>query len=174
MDWRQVTSAAAQGSDALFSLAGEIGAALSVRGQTVAVSESSSGGLISAALLSVPGASRFYRGAGVIYTPQAFRGLLGLTRDDMEGLRSSTEPYARLLAGVIRTRLQADWGLCETGAAGPDGNIYGDAAGHSCMAVSGPGGLLASTTLETRLADRHTNMFLFAAEALRLLGNHLA
>ena len=66
----------------LLPFAEQIGAALKSRGETIAISESSSGGLISAALLAVPGASTFYRGAGVIYTPQAFRGLMGLGRDD--------------------------------------------------------------------------------------------
>lgn len=169
-----MTDRGAGRSDALFSLAGEIGAGLAARGQTVAVSESSSGGLISAALLSAPGASRFYRGGGVIYTPQAFRGLLGLARRDLGSVRSSTEPYARLLAGVIRARLDADWGLCETGAAGPDGNIYGDPAGHSCLALSGPDGFEVSMTLQTGLGDRQANMFLFASGALRLLARALA
>ena len=152
----------------LLPLAEKIAAALTARGETVGVSESSAGGLISAALLAVPGASRYYRGGGVIYAAPAFRGLLGLTREDIEGTRSSTEPYARILAGVIRQRLRADWGLCETGAAGPDGNPYGDAAGHTCVALVGPG-VEVSRTLETGLSDRAENMRLFAREALSLL-----
>ncbi|MFN4102086.1 MAG: CinA family protein [Pararhodobacter sp.] len=153
----------------LLPLAADIGERLKARRQTVAISESSAGGLISAALLAAPGASRFYRGGGVIYTPQAFRGLLGLSREDLGELRSSTEPYACLLARTIRERLDADWGLCETGAAGPSGNMYGDAAGHTCVAVAGPDGVILSRTLETGLADREANMRLFAAEALALL-----
>jgi nicotinamide-nucleotide amidase len=159
---------------ALLPLAAGIGADLAARGETVAVSESSAGGLVSAALLAAPGASRFYRGGGVIYTPQAFRGLLGLTRDDLGGMRSSSEPYARMLAGTIRTRLGADWGLCETGAAGPSGNMYGDPAGHTCVALVGPGGLTLSRTLKTGLSERTENMHLFAAEALALLSGALS
>lgn len=158
----------------LLPLAAEIGERLKGRRQTVAISESSAGGLISAALLAAPGASRFYRGGGVIYTPQAFRGLLGLTREDLGEMRSSTEPYACLLARTIRERLNADWGLCETGAAGPAGNMYGDAAGHTCVAVAGPSGFVLSRTLETGLADREVNMRLFAAEALDMLKSGLA
>ncbi|MEZ5984379.1 MAG: CinA family protein [Hyphomonas sp.] len=158
----------------LIPLATDIGALLKERGETVAISESSAGGLISAALLAVPGASAFYRGGGVIYTPQAFRGLLGLTRDDLGDLRSSTEPYARLLARTIRGKLRADWGLCETGASGPGGNMYGDAAGHTCVAVVGPGGLEFSRTLETGLDDREDNMRRFALDALDLLHAALA
>lgn len=153
----------------LLPLAAEIGAVLKARRETVAISESSAGGLISAALLAAPGASRYYRGGGVIYTPQAFRGLLGLAREDLVDKRASTEPYARLLAATIRERLDADWGLCETGASGPAGNMYGDAAGHTCVALAGPGGLVVSRTLETGLTDREANMCLFAAEALDLL-----
>lgn len=154
--------------DRLFSLAEHVGARLIARGETIGISESSSGGLISAALLSVPGASRFYRGAGVIYTPNAFKGLMGLTREDIEGMRSSTEPYAAFMAGHIRKKLRSDWGLCETGAAGPDGNGYGDAAGHTCTAVVGPD-TSSSRTLETGLSDRRENMTRFAAEALEHL-----
>jgi nicotinamide-nucleotide amidase len=159
---------------ALLPIAASIGERLRARRETIGVSESSAGGLISAALLAVPGASRYYRGGGVIYTPQAFRALLGLTREDLGERRSSTEPYARLLASTIRERLGADWGLCETGAAGPEGNIYGDAAGHTCVALAGPDGFLLSRTLETGLSDREVNMRRFAAEALDLLKGALA
>ena len=163
--------------DRLLPLAKEVGEKLIARGETVGVSESSSGGLISAALLAVPGASRYYRGGGVIYAPNAFRGLMGLSRDDIEGMRSSTEPYARLLAKTMRGKLRTSWGLCETGASGPSGNPYGDAAGHTCVAVATlrDGELFeVSQTLETRLSDRQENMWLFAEEALRLLNAHLS
>lgn len=151
----------------LIPIAQQIAARLIARGETVAVSESSSGGLISAALLAVPGASAYYRGGGVIYTPSAFKGLMQLKREDIEGMRSSTEPYARFMAGTIRTKLRATWGLCETGASGPSGNGYGDAAGHTCVALVGA--TQTSRTLETGLTDREENMRLFAKEALELL-----
>ena len=152
----------------LIPLATEIGAQLKARGETIAISESSSGGLISAALLTVPGASSYYRGGGVIYTPSAFRGLMQLTKEDLGEMRSSTEPYARLMASTIRTHCRSTWGLCETGASGPSGNGYGDAAGHTCVALIGPDTEL-SRTLETGLTDREENMRLFAREALDLL-----
>ncbi len=160
----------------LLPLAKEIGDKLIARGETIGVSESSSGGLISAALLAVPGASRYYRGGGVIYAANAFRGLMGLTRADIEGMRSSTEPYACLLANTMRGKLRTSWGLCETGASGPSGNGYGDAAGHTCVAVATvrdgvPFEL--SRTLETGLSDREENMWLFAEEALELLNSVL-
>ena len=157
----------------LVPIAKQVGTLLVKRGETLGVSESSSGGLISAALLAVPGASRFYRGGGVIYTPQAFKGLMGLTKQDITGMRSSTEPYARFMAGQIRTKLRATWGLCETGASGPDGNGYGDAAGHTCIGFVGASEG-DSKTLETGLSDRQDNMFLFAKEALEFTLSRLS
>lgn len=152
----------------LLPLADEIGAILKARRETIGIWESSSGGLISAALLAQAGASAYFRGGGVIYAPAAFRGLVGLSREDLGEMRSSSEPYARFAAATIRERLRSDWGLCETGAAGPDGNPYGDAAGHVCVAVSGPDGEV-SRTVETGLADRVENMRLFGHAALTLL-----
>lgn len=152
----------------LLPIAEEIGAILKARRQTIGIWESSSGGLISAALLAQPGASAYFRGGGVIYAPAAFRGLMGLSKEDLGDMRSSSEPYARFAAATIRDRLKADWGLCETGAAGPGGNAYGDAAGHTCVALDGED-VKMSRTLETGLDDRGQNMRLFAAEALHLL-----
>lgn len=135
--------------------------------QTIAVAEGSAGGLISAALLSVPGASAYFLGGAVAYTAAARSGLLGIEAADMAGLRPSTEPYALLLARRVRERLGASWGIAEAGAAGPSGNRYGDAAGHSCLAVSGP--VERSFTLETASADRRANMDAFTSRALQLL-----
>ncbi len=149
-----------------------LGALLKARGQTVAVSESSTGGLVSAAILAVPGSSAWFVGGAVVYTLAARQALLGLTPADMAGLRSSSPPYAMLCARTIRTRLGTSWGLAETGAAGPSGNRYGDAAGHSCLAISGP--VERGLTLATGSADRLRNMHAFAAAALDLLAEALA
>lgn len=151
----------------LMALAERVGAALKQRGETVSVAESSSGGLISAALLGVAGASAYYLGGGVIYTPKARAVLMDLPRASVAGMRSASEPYALLLARSARERLAASWGVSETGAAGPTGNPYGDAAGHSCIAICGP--LDAAITLETASGDRIANMHAFAAAALELL-----
>ena len=151
----------------LMPLAERAGALLKERGETVSVAESSSGGLISAALLGVAGASAYYLGGGVIYTAKARAVLMDLPRASVAGMRSASEPYALLLARTARERLAATWGVSETGAAGPTGNPYGDAAGHSCIAISGP--LDAAITLETASADRIANMHAFAAAALELL-----
>jgi PncC family amidohydrolase len=155
----------------LVATAEKIAAKLIERRQTIAVAESSTGGLISAALLAVPGASAYFLGGGVIYTRDARRILMDIPDDAMKGIRSASEPYAQLLASQIRQRFSTDWGLSETGATGPSGNRYGDAAGHSCMAVAGP--QAAVTTLETGSADRLANMHSFAATALNLLLQNL-
>ncbi len=152
----------------LARLAAAVAARLTGRAETLAVAESSTGGLISAALLAVPGASKFYVGGAVVYTARARLTLLDIPQKAMDGLRSASEPYAVLLARVAGKNLKATWGLSETGAAGPDGNRYGDAAGHSCAAVVGPD-TEVSLTVETGLDDRETNMRRFAEHALALL-----
>lgn len=151
----------------LDELARALGERLKVRGETVAVAESSSGGLISAALLAVPGASKYYLGGAVVYTGKARMVLMDLPREAVAGMRSASEPYALLLARTARERFGATWGISETGAAGPTGNGYGDAAGHTCIAISGPAE--AALTIETGSDDRAANMTAFAAAALRLL-----
>ncbi|OYU72521.1 MAG: damage-inducible protein [Alphaproteobacteria bacterium PA3] len=122
----------------LFALGVAVGDKLAARGETIAVAESSAGGLLSAALLARAGASAYYFGGAVLYTRRSRRLLTTLTSDDTVGMRSSSPPYAKLLAAHQRTRFKATWGLAETGAAGPSGNTYGDPAGHTCLAVDGP------------------------------------
>jgi nicotinamide-nucleotide amidase len=151
----------------LVAIAENIAARLIERRQTIAVAESSTGGLISASLLAVPGASAYFLGSAVVYTRDARRILMDIPDEAMKGIRSASEAYATLLASQIRRRFSADWGLSETGATGPAGNRYGDAAGHSCMAVAGPE--QSAITLETGSADRLANMHVFAATALDLL-----
>jgi PncC family amidohydrolase len=153
--------------DALSELGRAVGALLKEKKQTIAVAESSAGGLINATLVAVPGASAYYLGGGVIYTVNARQGLLGLEKQDVTGMRSASEPYAQLIARRVREKLGATWGLSETGASGPTGNRYGDPAGHACFAVSGP--VEAAITLETGRAEREPNMWLFARRALALL-----
>jgi len=155
----------------LVGLCAPLAARLVARGETVAVSESSTGGLISAALLSIPGASAYFLGGGVIYTQAARRRLLGIPDDAVRGIRSSTEASALLNARTVREELGTTWGLGETGAAGPTGNRYGDAAGHSCIAVTGP--IERSRTIETGRADREANMWVFTRAAFALLSECL-
>lgn len=138
---------------------------LFARRETVGISESSSGGLVAAALLAVPGASAYFYGASVTYARPAARAFMGIDRLP-PGIRSSTEPYARIMAGQVSERLGSVWGLSETGAAGPAGNSYGDSTGHSCMAVAGPVSL--SRVIKTGVPEREPNMVLFAEATLQL------
>lgn len=151
----------------LLPLAETIAARLIERKETIAVAESSTGGLISAALLAVPGASAYFVGGAVVYTKTSRAALLGIGDDEMRGLRPSTEAYAALGARRVRETMNATWGVGETGATGPSGNRYGDAAGHTCIAVVGP--VEKAVTLETGSADRQANMEAFARRALELL-----
>ena len=153
--------------DELIARAEKIAALLKPRQETIAIAESSTGGLISAALLALPGASAYFLGGAVVYTLASRRGFLDIGDAQMAGMRASTEPYALLLARTARQRLGASWALSETGATGPTGNRYGDAAGHSCFGVAGR--VERARTLETGSADRRANMHAFAAAALDLL-----
>ncbi len=156
----------------LVAIAEKIAAKLIERRQTIAVAESSTGGLISASLLAVPGASAYFLGGAVVYTRDARQILMDIPDDAMKGIRSASEPYARLLASRIRQRFSTDWGLSETGATGPTGNRYGDAAGHSCMGIAGTEA--SAMTLETGSSDRVDNMHAFASTALNFLLQNLS
>ena len=151
----------------LTNIAAPVAEILKQNKQTVAVSESSGGGLISAALLSIPGASAYFIGGAVVYTRTAQKGLLNVPDDAMLDIRASTEEYALLNARAVSKLLGATWGISETGASGPTGNRYGDAPGHTCIAVSGP--VERSITLETTETNREDNMWKFADAALKLL-----
>jgi PncC family amidohydrolase len=155
----------------LSALAAKLGELLKERKETVAVAESSAGGLISAALLAVPGASAYFMGGAIVYTQAARRALLRVPDEAVAGIRSSTEAYALLKARTIRTQLGTTWGLAETGASGPTGNRYGDASGHACLAVAGP--VERVVTLETGDGDRERNMWAFTKAALQLLESSL-
>jgi len=157
----------------LLPLADKLGARLKARGETIAIAESSTGGLISAALLSVAGASAYFRGGSVIYTAYARSGFLEIPNPLPPPIeRASTERYALLLADTVRKRIDATWGLGETGATGPTGNRYGDAAGHTCIALVGPN-FRRALTVETGSADRVGNMRGFSERALNLLAEAL-
>ena len=148
----------------LIEHAERVGALLIKNNQTVAISESSSGGLIMASLLAVPGASAYCVGGVVLYTTKSWHALRGFELDCLKGFRSATEENAAIRAGFARDRFASTWGLGETGAAGPSGNRYGDPAGHTCIAVAGP--VDSAMTLRTNSCDRIENMYAFARAAL--------
>lgn len=156
----------------LLPIAAKLGAILKDRHATIAIAESSAGGLISAALLAVPGASAYFLGGAIVYTRESRRTLLDIPDSAFAGIRGVTEPLAQVLARGALKRFSTTWSLAEVGAAGPTGNRYGDPAGHACIAVAGP--LERSLTVETGSDDRVANMRAFAAAALELLGQSLA
>jgi nicotinamide-nucleotide amidase len=157
----------------LLPIAEKIAARLIERKETVAVTEGSAGGLISAALLGVPGASAYFMGGAVVYTGTARSAFADISLDDMKakGIRPASEPYAALLASQVRERLDTTWALAEAGAAGPTGNRYGDPAGHTAIAVAGP--LPRTFTLRTGSADRRANMYAFAARTLEIFAEQI-
>ena len=151
----------------LSEIAASVGALLKETGQSICVAESSCGGLISAALVAIPGASAYYVGGSIIYTRVSQKGLLHVPDEAMEDLRASSEPYALLNARTSREALDTTWALAETGASGPTGNRYGDNYGHACVAVTGP--VEKVITIETGDPDREANMWVFAERAFQLL-----
>jgi nicotinamide-nucleotide amidase len=156
----------------LLPLAEIVAARLKARKETIAIAESSTGGLISAALLAVPGASAYFLGGGVVYTRQAKQLLLAIDDAAIAQFRAATEGHALVLARAARARFNATWALAETGATGPTGNRYGDPAGHTCFALVGASE--KAMTLKTGKDDRVENMRLFAAAGLRLLAEAIA
>ncbi len=150
----------------------KVAALLKSRNQTVAVVESSAGGLIAAALLAVPGASAYFLGGAVLYTRKSWHALRDFTDEEFAGTRPATEANALIRARIIRARFAADWGIGETGAAGPAGGRYGNPAGLACLAVAGR--IERAATVETGGSDRVANMHAFAAAALELFASSLA
>ncbi len=154
------------------TMAADVGALLKENGQTVAVAESSAGGIISAALLAVPGASAYFKGGGACYTGDAKQILMAVSDGAMGEARAATKAHALHLARAARERLRADWGIGETGAAGPTGNRYGDPPGHTCIGVAGPSTERA-IAISTGSENRGENMEAFARAALDLLAECL-
>lgn len=144
-----------------------VGELLKARGETVAVAESSTGGLIAASLLSVAGASAYFLGGSVVYTLASRRELLKITAADVEGLEPLTESMVQRFARRAREQLGATWGIAELGAAGPAGARYGHPPGTCVLAVDGPVSL--TMTVETGSSDREANMWRFSREAMTLL-----
>ena len=157
----------------LIKIAKEVSIALAKREETISVIESSSGGLISSALLAHPGASAYYIGGQVIYTARAIKNITGLRLRDLKdkNIRSSSEPFALLLGEKGIEIYETDWCIAETGAAGPSGNGYGDPAGYSCFAISGHKSI--SSFINTNSDNRLENMIHFSCAALNLLLSNL-
>ena len=149
-----------------------VGELLKARGETVAVAESSTGGLLAASLLSVAGASAYFRGGSVVYTLISRRELLRISAADVEGLSPLSEPMVERFAVRAREQLDATWGIAELGAAGPAGARYGHPAGTCVLAVVGP--VTLTTTVQTNSDDREANMWEFTGTAITLLEQALS
>jgi len=149
----------------------KVAALLKNRRETIAIAESSAGGLIAAAMLSIPGASAYFVGGAVFYTRKSIRELLDVSDEGFAAMRGLSETTALIMARAIRVHLSSTWGIAEAGASGPSGSRYGDPAGKSCIAIAGP--VERAITVETGSADRVANMQAFAAAALRLFEESL-
>lgn len=149
-----------------------VGELLKARGETVAVAESSTGGLLAASLLSVAGASAYFLGGSVVYTLKSRRELLKISAADVEGLSPLSEPMVERFAARVREQLDATWGIAELGAAGPTGARYGHPAGTCVLAVVGP--VTLTTTVQTSSDDREANMWEFTGTAITLLEQALS
>ena len=148
-------------------LALEIASQLTERGETVAVAEATAGGLISAALLWVAGASRYYAGGGVVYTLGSRTALAGVPAEQYENYRGTTPEMLATLAESMRLRLGATWCIAESGLAGPTGGRFGAPAGRTTVSVAGP--VVRTEVIETGLSDREANMVEFATRGLSFL-----
>jgi len=151
----------------LLPLAEEAATLLKQRGETLAVSESSVGGLVSAALIAQPGASAFFLGSTVIYTREAGRILRDGNAMDLKGLEPMTPAFVQALADGFRHQMSSDWATSEMGASGPAGSPYGPKPGTACIAISGP--ISKGLVIETKLNDRVENMRAFGQAQLKLL-----
>lgn len=145
---------------------------LKKRGETVAVAESSTGGLISVNLLAVPGASAYYSGGVVIYTRESRKIFLNLPMEKLRGLKPLTEEMAMVFAETIRDDLNATWGIAELGVAGPGSTPYSKEVGISVIAIAGP--VSDSTTVITGRDNREENMHEFVKGTFELFENVLS
>ncbi|MGJ7417996.1 CinA family protein [Streptomyces cinereoruber] len=126
-------------------------ALLAERGQTLAVAESLTGGLVAAELTGIPGASTSFRGSVTAYATALKHELLGVD-EALLAERGAVDPeVASQMAAGVRARLGADWGIATTGVAGPDPQD-GQPVGTVYVAVAGPAGTVAGATGEASLA----------------------
>ena len=154
-------------SEELTELANRVGARLKERGETVAVAENSAGGLVSAALLAVPGASAYFVGGAVPLLPPCRRRRFWACRIARRPNRARRPSRTRwMLANTIRERLSTTWGLAETGTR-PVRPAIATAMPRATPAwPRGPSE--RATTLKTGSGNRAANMDALACAGLRL------
>ncbi|MDO0925429.1 CinA family protein [Streptomyces sp. TG1A-8] len=110
---------------------------LTVRGETLAVAESLTGGLVAAEITAVPGASKVFRGSVTAYATGLKHALLGVDAALLARHGAVDPQVAGQMAAGVRTVLGADWGIATTGVAGPDPQD-GKPVGTVFVAVDGP------------------------------------
>ncbi|MGW4350013.1 CinA family protein [Streptomyces sp. NPDC004690] len=138
------------------SPATEVVQLLTVRGETVAVAESLTGGLVAAEITSVPGASKVFRGSVTAYATELKHRLLGVDAT-LLAQRGAVDPQvAAEMAAGVRTALGADWGIATTGVAGPDPQD-GKPVGTVFVAVSGPAGAGSGASCDGKTAALRLN-----------------
>lgn len=163
-------SAAGQAPAGGHQAAGQIIALLTARGQTVAVAESLTGGLLAAALTGIPGASAAFRGGVVAYATSLKSTLLGVPRAVLDARGAVSPEVAAAMAEGVRGRLGATFGAATTGVAGPD-PAEGKPVGTVHIAVSAAGGTTVRSLALAGSRDevRHATV----EEALSLLWHRL-
>lgn len=148
-----------------------VGTLLSHRKETLAVAESSSGGLVSSRLTDIPGASAYLLGAVVAYSNEAKIAQLGVRPDTLETQGAVSEPIAREMAAGVQSLLGTHWGVATTGIAGPGGGTADKPVGLVFVAVSGPH---RTVSREAHLVpDRIAHKAATAQMALNLLRQEL-
>ena len=145
----------------------DIASMLIERSEKITVAESTAGGLISAALLSFPGASQYYAGGGVVYTLNSRIKIAGVSPEEYENYRGTTEELLASLVKSMRLKIGADWCIGESGIAGPAGGRSNHTKGRTVIGISGP--INRTTTIETETLDREANMVEFTTESLIFL-----
>ena len=148
-------------------LANEIATLLIDRGETVCVAEATTGGLVSAALLWVAGASKYYKGVGLLYTLDSRVAMAGVPESMFENYRGSTPEMIAAIADGLRAKLGATWCISESGLAGPTSGRSGLPPGRTTIGVSGP--VTRVEVQETGLPDREPNMIEFTTRTLKYL-----
>ena len=143
MAFREVLGADLAGID-VGSLEHAVLAGLESSGMTLAVAESCTGGLLSARLTDVPGASAVFLGGVVSYSNQAKEELVGVPHDVLVEHGAVSEPTARAMAAGARASFGSDWGIGITGIAGPTGGTADKPVGLVHWAVAGPAGITAN------------------------------
>ena len=151
------------------------------RRQTVSVVEATSAGLVSSALQSVPGASRFYIGSANVYSARSAAALLPEAVIDASGMMDrsnyaggeayveSKRRFVREVAHGMRDAFDSEWCVAESGTCGPEFYVPGVTGGFTAVGCAGPGGQYREVVVETGHGDRRRNMEAFAEAALQLL-----